>query len=485
MKAQQYNLWQGDVLEFCRRYSGPKFHSMFCDPPYHLTSIVKRFGKKGSKPAKHGTDGVYARASRGFMGKTWDGGEIAFDPDTWAALGEHLYPGAFGMAFASSRGWHRLAVAIEDAGLIIHPSIFGWAQGQGFPKATRIKGNKDFRGYRYGAQALKPSVEPIIVFQKPYDGRPLDNILDSGAGAINIDGGRIRTNDKLLPGGPMKPMTGDTRQGAALGFFNGAERVYDPKGGRWPANLYLQHTPMCQVVGYKESDGYVINRFVDGAKPWGKGAGHKFKSEKIPGGQEPLYACVPTCPIRLLGGQGKTSTSAGGRIGNKDGGIAVPGGKYQKGDPGFGDTGTVDRYVFNANWNLEVQEGLFEADPVIYNPKVGRDERDSGLDDGVTKPKPNQKWNSGGIRRHREEAGTAAPQFNPHPTVKPIDLARWLATLLMPPVAYAPRRILVPFAGVASEMIGALMAGWESVLGIENEEEYANLGRKRLKHWIG
>ena len=115
-----------------------KFHALFCDPPYHLTSITKRFGKEGSVPAQYGKDGAFSRASKGFMGKQWDGGDIAFDPRTWHHLGHFLYPGAFGMCFASARGWHRLACAIEDAGFIIHPSIFLWVYGSGFPKATRI-----------------------------------------------------------------------------------------------------------------------------------------------------------------------------------------------------------------------------------------------------------------------------------------------------------------------------------------------------------
>jgi DNA modification methylase len=41
------------------------------DPPYHLNSIVKRFGKENSAAAKYGTDGVFSRASKGFMGKEW------------------------------------------------------------------------------------------------------------------------------------------------------------------------------------------------------------------------------------------------------------------------------------------------------------------------------------------------------------------------------------------------------------------------------
>ncbi|GAF69059.1 unnamed protein product, partial [marine sediment metagenome] len=87
-----------DVLDWAAEYDGPKFHALLCDPPYHL-------------------------GANGFMNKSWDAAKygIAFNPDTWAALAQHLHPGAFGMAFASARGWHRLAVAIEDAGLRIHP----------------------------------------------------------------------------------------------------------------------------------------------------------------------------------------------------------------------------------------------------------------------------------------------------------------------------------------------------------------------------
>lgn len=128
----------GDVLSFFKHYRGPQFHAALLDPPYHLTSITKRFGGKDSAPAQYGKDGAFARASRGFMNSTWDGGDIAFRPETWAAMAELLYPGAFIIAFAGSRGWHRQAVAMEDAGLIMHPSIFGWGQGQGFPKATQI-----------------------------------------------------------------------------------------------------------------------------------------------------------------------------------------------------------------------------------------------------------------------------------------------------------------------------------------------------------
>ena len=191
-EQSRVSLFNGDVLQWCEEYDGEKFHAMLCDPPYHL--------------------------GKGFMGKDWDGGDIAFKPETWAALGEHLHPGAFCFAFASTRGVHRMACAIEDAGFILHPTIFLYAFGAGFPKATRIdtqidraagaerevvgrikgmgKHNpewngtaqgraknsfepeydatkpatdlaKAWRGHRYGRQSLKPASEPCLSFSKP------------------------------------------------------------------------------------------------------------------------------------------------------------------------------------------------------------------------------------------------------------------------------------------------------------------------------
>ena len=62
-----------DAIQWAKEYEGELFHALICDPPYHLTTITKRFGKEDSAPAKFGTDGVYQRASTGFMGKSWDG----------------------------------------------------------------------------------------------------------------------------------------------------------------------------------------------------------------------------------------------------------------------------------------------------------------------------------------------------------------------------------------------------------------------------
>lgn len=126
----------------CRRamrlmaHLGVQVDSIVTDPPYHLTSIVKRFGADGAAPARD-RDGLYKRASAGFMGKKWDGGDVAFDPETWKLAAAVLKPGGHLLAFGGTRGWHRMACAIEDAGFEIRDTI-SWNFGSGFPKSHNV-----------------------------------------------------------------------------------------------------------------------------------------------------------------------------------------------------------------------------------------------------------------------------------------------------------------------------------------------------------
>jgi hypothetical protein len=104
-----------DILDWAASYSGEPFHAVLCDPPYGWN----------------------------FMNRSYDNA-IALKPETWAALAEHLLPGAFIMAFGGPRTYHRLACALEDAGLRLFPPV-GWLQASGFPKATRIDRQLDDR----------------------------------------------------------------------------------------------------------------------------------------------------------------------------------------------------------------------------------------------------------------------------------------------------------------------------------------------------
>jgi len=103
-----------------------------CDPPYSLTSITKRFGKAGSKPARSdagaGNDGSFGRVSGGFMGKAWDATGIERDPEFWALVYRVLKPGGFVFAFSGARTGHWQACAMEQAGFIMHP-MHAWLYG--------------------------------------------------------------------------------------------------------------------------------------------------------------------------------------------------------------------------------------------------------------------------------------------------------------------------------------------------------------------
>lgn len=539
-----YKIINQDILKFCKEYDGPKFHALFSDPPYHLTSITKRLGKEGSAPAKYGKDGAFQRAATGFMGKGWDGGDIAFRPETWKSLGELLYPGAFGMAFAGSRGYHRMGVAIENAGFIIHP-VLGWVFGSGFPKATRIDTQIDkaagierkkigtirrwgnaagkgrggqyanaheesivgaerfdditipttelaqaWEGHRYGLQALKPALEMICVFQKPYEGRPVDNIVETGAGALNIEKGRIGVDpggiDDPRLGGEGKWKTGK----AGYGIKWDREDISSSSKGRWPANFALSHSPECELIGYRDSDSYVINRFTDGAKPFGDGAGHEYETEIIEAGDVPVYECVEGCAVRTLDQQTRILKS--GRL-EKHHKISTEfgyhGGKRSEETqaPIYGDSGGPTRFFYNADW---MHERLEKSDPMKYQAKAGRTERDAGLttekeEVPYSKYRENFKATKDFVTHYPDGSPRPVNKLrNAHPAIKPIALTRWLASLLLPPGHYSPRRLLVPFSGVGSEMIGAFQAGWDDITGVELEEEYVEIAKTRIEYWL-
>src|SRR4051812_29326060 len=90
-------LHSGDCLDVLATLPEASVESCVCDPPYHLTSIVKRFGGDNAKPVK--STGAYKLISAGFMGKKWDGGDIAFRAELWALVLRVLKPGGHLIAF--------------------------------------------------------------------------------------------------------------------------------------------------------------------------------------------------------------------------------------------------------------------------------------------------------------------------------------------------------------------------------------------------
>ena len=97
----------GDCIELMRTLPDNSIDSIVTDPPYGL----------------------------GFMGKAWDDLPPGLP---WAQeCLRVLKPGGHLLAFGGSRTWHRLAVAVEDAGFEIRDSI-AWLYGSGFPKSLDV-----------------------------------------------------------------------------------------------------------------------------------------------------------------------------------------------------------------------------------------------------------------------------------------------------------------------------------------------------------
>ena len=213
----QHVVIPGDCLDILRSLGPASVDAIVTDPPYGL----------------------------GFMGKAWD----ALPPGVeWAReCLRVLKPGGYLLAFGGTRTWHRLAVAIEDAGFEIRDSV-AWLYGSGFPKSLNVSkaidkatrevitahATPEAEQWSGWGTALKPAFEPIVVARKPLTGTVAANVLEHGTGALNIDGCRIE--------GDMSTGTWGAKQTTSLGYHGGTEgsgyRTEKPSG-RWPANVVL------------------------------------------------------------------------------------------------------------------------------------------------------------------------------------------------------------------------------------------------------
>lgn len=407
-------LYNGNMRDVLGTLPGNSVDSIVCDPPYHLTSIVKRFAD--GAPAQYGKDGAFQRASAGFMGKQWDGGDIAFQPETWAACLRVLKPGGYILAFASTRGFGRMSVALEDAGFITHPFV-AWIFGSGFPKATQTK-VEGMEGWRYGGQALKPAIEPIYMGQKPFSEKTgTANIKRWGTGAINIDGCRVGTDENLNGGayateGGRVGLDGDEREGATAGMFQPgktADRDYRQPAGRWPANI-------------------------------------------VHDGSDEVLAAFPETGPAKAGNRGL-------RHSGRHGGVADLGGNIKEG------TDTVRGINDNGG----------SAARFFYTAKASRKDREDGLESHAKSAGGMVSNTSGQHITRRDEGYNPEPRANTHPTVKPTSLMEYLVRLVTPPNG----TVLDPFMGSGSTGKAAVFEGFKFI-GIERESEYLDIAKARI-----
>ena len=415
-------LIQGDCLKELRKLHNNSIDSIVTDPPYGLK----------------------------FMNKKWD-----YDVPTvemWQEALRVLKPGGHLLSFGGSRTYHRMAVAIEDAGFEIRDQIM-WLYGSGFPKSHNVgkavdklqgnerehlkenpnkrneevekssagksqsgrtthapitKGNSKWEGW---GTALKPAHEPIVLARKPLSEKTIaSNVLKWGTGGINVDGCRVDNSGANLN---MKQKNFD-----AMGYHGAKEtkgiQTHNPKG-RFPANLIHD--------GSKE--------VVSGFPNTGKGNG------------------------------GNPYNYKGKEYNNKD--TSMFNGDKPQAPSNFNDSGSASRFFYCAKASKsERNAGLegFETKDSNYRTEYRPTAIKSG-DKGQDTPYAGVN-RSGGVK-------------NNHPTVKPLKLMQYLVCLITPPKG----TVLDPFMGSGTTGMACKKEGFDFI-GIELEKEYCDIARARI-----
>lgn len=292
-----------------------------------------------------------------------------------------------------------------------------------------------WKGYN---TVLKPAYEPIILARAPRLGRVADNAEQFGTGALNIDAARIPVH-KGDPNWRDNPSGGGSSWINPIGYR--PDNNLDA-GGRYPANVIMHHSERCRFMGYER-----VEASHNATGTWRTDeAGSIFKGIKGIDGKDTVYAdpdgletverwdCAPDCPIGQLNAASGVTKSTGGKT----------------------RTATRSSGYHHGEQEREIRGDIGGASRFFYTGKSATWERCAGL-------------------RERSK----------HPTMKPIQLTEYIARLLKPPPFPdgRPRRLLVPFAGVGSEVIGGILAGWDEIDGVELSGKYLQDAAPRCEFW--
>ncbi len=501
----------GDCLEILKTLPDASVDAVVTDPPYGL----------GPKEPTMEEIVAYLNGSEldtggDFMGRDWSIPPVA----VWKECLRVLKPGGHLLSFGGTRTFDLISIGIRAAGFdsrdtvasFFGSEVLAWLHGQGFPKSLNISKALEKAGappevverWRGYGTALKPAWEPILVFRKPLEGTVLENVTEHLIGGFSIDALRIGQGT----GGGRDGELSQNKQYSTVGSTNFA-MTPGPRGGdargRWPANIILVHAHDCKVVGTQKVPAPVINRFDDGMKPFGDGAGHAYTSTQTgdaDGMEEiPVYECVDGCPVKMLDDQsGMTTSGAMKREVEAYEGESVTGFLRGRSGPSnqHGGSGGASRFF-----------GQIQPDaPFLYTGKVSRRERNEGIvraerDDykdfvflalredvpPTVMPFIESSWpkdlpppDSTSFRE--DQVPDSVKSFfeevtldsNKHPTVKPKALMQWLVKLVAPKDAV----VLDPYCGSGT----TCMAAWEvgcQFIGIDRDPIAKETAERRVK----
>lgn len=451
--TETVTLHHGDCLKVLRDLPDSSVDSVVTDPPYGL----------------------------GFMGKAWDDLPPGL-PFAQECL-RVLKPGGHLLAFGGSRTWHRLAVAVEDAGFEIRDSI-AWLYGSGFPKSLDVSKAIDKRG---GNAHLAGEIAAAIKSAREARG------WTTGQADRHFCGGSTNWTWYEGRGGMCRPPT-------PIDF---ARIVAEwPELTPWAESVAEASR---EVVGQRTTgigtgggstpimrDGTrdITASSSDTAKTWdGWGTALKPAFEPIVVGRKPLAGTVAANV--LAHGTGALNIAAS-RVGSDDNLVrpAIARDDNEVFGKGLGlgvQENPAGRWPTNVILD-ESQADELDAHTGVTRSRVGKPRGANAGDGwGMTQTGAEYEDQGGASRffptfRYEAKAPTdERPNVDgvAHPTVKPLDLMRWLVRLVTPPGG----TVLEPFAGSGTTVEACILERF-NVIAIERDETYLPLIRQRIDRRI-
>lgn len=357
----------------------------------------------------------------GFMGKGWDSSGVAQRWETWGGVRIALKPGAHLVAFAGSRTYHWIAQAIDQAGFEVRDQLM-WIYGSGFPKSLDVSkaldkaaGRADERGYIETTGGLHGGTGTTV---GKFTGRQLSNVPVTAA--------------------------------AAAAAWQG-----------WGTALKPAHEPVC-FARKPLSEGTVAANVLR----WATGAINvdAARTEYRDGADLAAAAAAAARIERDVPGRERWAGHGGGAFNDPKGSLE-----------GWTEKSALGRWPANVmhDGSFEVLEAFphhaREAIRFFYAAKASKEEREFGLAGASAVA---QRANTGSSDGGRP----SEPRANTHPTVKPVDLMRYLCRLVAPQGAV----ILDPFMGSGSTGIAAVREGM-SFIGCEQGADYFEIAHARIQ----
>jgi hypothetical protein len=469
-------LHHGDALDVLATLPAESVDAVVTDPPYEL----------------------------GFMGRAWDQSGIAYNIELWKQCLRVLKPGGHLLAFGGTRTSHRLACAIEDAGFDIRDSI-AWLYGSGFPKSLDVSKAID------KARDDRPAVKSVSAFLAAATRAAglTDRDLDREFGFAGRMAGQWLTQAGwvLLPGWEQWE-----RLRALLGFGGEMDAEVWRLNGRkgTPGDAWAEREVIGErTTGISTGRGAVPyigdsdNRDVtapatDEAKQWsGWGTALKPAHEPIVVARKPLIGTVAANVLAHGTGAlnidacrvdpGKPVVGGGGWAAHK---VDATAGWDRPYVGGVAKTTGHDagRWPTNVVLDEDSAATLDEQSGTLRGGERPARRAGMGFDDGEKNRRgtsgQREVLDTGGasrffpVFRYQAKAPTRErPKVNgvAHPTVKPLELMRWLVRLVTPPGGF----VLDPFAGSGTTLQAAALEGMDCI-GVEREATFIPLIRARL-----